>query len=94
MESKDTKQSQIMQTHIATCKISGLTVAAYCSQNQLKAHQYYYWQKKLQPPQQEGNFIKIVPVVTAAPVSIVFASGHQVNFTTLPPADYLKQLTQ
>ena len=92
MESKDTGQSQIMQAHIAACKLSGVTVAAYCSEHHLRVHQYYYWQKKLQPPQQQSNFIRIAPVLSSVPVSIFFANGHQINFTALPPVDYIKQL--
>lgn len=94
MESKDISQSQIMQTHIAACRLSGLTVSVYCSQHAIKVHQYYYWQKKIQPPPQGGNFIKMAPVLPPVPVSIVFANGHQINFTTLPPVDYVKQLIQ
>ena len=91
MEYKDTSQPQIMQGHIAACKLSGLTVAAYCGQHQIKINQYYYWQKKLQSSPQ-GNFIKIAQLSASVPVSIVFANGNQVNFTTLPPVDYVKQL--
>jgi hypothetical protein len=91
MEYKDTSHPQIMQEHIVACKLSGLTVAAYCGQHQLKVNQYYYWQKKLQPPSQ-GNFIKLAPALASLPVSIVFANGNQVNFAVLPPADYVKQL--
>jgi hypothetical protein len=93
MRSKDTSQPQIMQAHIAACKLSGLTVVAYCSQHQIKVHQYYYWQKKLQP-QQDSNFIKITPVLASVPVSVILANGMQINFTTLPPVDYVKQLIQ
>jgi len=94
MESKETSQSQIMPTHITACKLSGLTVGAYCSDHQIKVHQYYYWQKKLQPPQQQSNFIKITPVLPSMPVSIFFANGNQISFATLPPVDYVKQLTR
>lgn len=94
MESKDTSQPQIMETHIAACKISGLKVAAYCSQHQIKVHQYYYWQKKLQLPKQDSNFIKMAPVLSSVGMSIDFANGTQISFTTLPPVDYVKQLTR
>ncbi len=90
METKETSMSQIMQTHIAACKLSGLTVADYCSNHQLKVHQYYYWQKKLQP--QQRNFIKMSPVISSVPVSILFVNGVQINFATLPPVDYIKNL--
>ncbi len=94
MESKDTNQQQIMQAHIAALKLSGQTVADYCDHHKIKAHQYYYWQKKLQPPSPGSNFIKITTLQSAAPVSVVFANGRQINFTTLPPVDYLKQIMQ
>ena len=87
-------QSRIMQSHIDACKASGKTVVEYCSQHQIKVHQYYYWQKKLQPPQPESNFIKIAPVLPSAGAIIVFANGNQINFATLPPVDYVKQLTR
>ena len=83
-----------MQRHIVACKLSGLTVATYCSDHQLKVHQYYYWQKKLQPSQPQGNFIKIAPVVPSVPVSIFLSNGNQISFATLPPVDYVKQLTR
>ena len=89
-ETKETRFSQTMQTHIAACKLSGQTVAAYCHQHQLKVHQYYYWQKKLQP--QQSNFIKMPPILSSVPVSIFFVNGVQINFATLPPVDYIKSL--
>lgn len=83
-----------MQSHVAVCNAGGQTVAAYCNQHQLKVHQYYYWQKKLQPQTRGINFIKISSALPSAPVTLVFANGHQLNFPSLPPVDYLKQLTQ
>jgi hypothetical protein len=94
MEFKDTNQSQIMQKHIAACKTSGLKITDYCSQHEIKVHQYYYWQKKLQLAEQDGNFIKMAPVLLSAGMSIVLANGTQISFTTLPPVDYVKQLTR
>ena len=80
-----------MQQHIATCKASGQTVAEYCASHQIKAHQYYYWQKKLQQ-RQSGKFINIAPMFSNAPVSITFTNGNQICFTALPPVEYVKQL--
>lgn len=90
METKELNMSQIMETHITACKLSGQTVSDYCSNHQLKVHQYYYWQKKLQP--QTSNFIKLSPIIPSVPVSIFFVNGTQINFATLPPADYIKSL--
>lgn len=90
METKETSLSQIMETHIAACKLSGQTVADYCSNHALKIHQYYYWQKKLQP--QKSNFIKMPALVSTLPMSIFFTNGVQINFALLPPVDYVKNL--
>ena len=94
MENEKTSQAVLMQQHIDACKASGLTVAAYCSGHSIKAHQYYYWQNKLQLPKQDGNFIKMAPVLSSVGMSIDLANGTQISFTTLPPVDYVKQLTR
>jgi len=64
MENEKKSQAILMQQHIDACKASGQTVAAYCSGHSIKAHQYYYWQSKLQPAA-PGKFISIaVPLST------------------------------
>ena len=81
-----------MQTHIAACKASGKTVEDYCMEHELKASNYYYWRKKLQPPPQPGKFIPITPLLSTAPVRITFTNGIYVSFEIMPPVDYVKQL--
>jgi hypothetical protein len=92
MESVKLNQSVLMEQHIAACKASGKSVESYCKEQQLKPHNYYYWRKKLEPPQQEGKFISIAPLLSNAQVSIVFTNGNRICFETMPPADYVKQL--
>jgi len=87
MEHNNITQAQVMQAHIASCKSSGITVAAYCLRHQIKPSNYYYWQNKLQP-QPAGKFIPITP----APVSIIFTSGTRICFENMPPVDYVKNL--
>jgi transposase-like protein len=91
MENEKISQAILMQQHIAACKASGQTVAAYCSGHSIKAHQYYYWQNKLQPAT-PGKFISIAPPLSTAPVSIDFINGTRIRFETLPPVEYIKQL--
>lgn len=81
-----------MQQHIAACTASGKSIEAYCNEQQLKPHIYYYWRKKLAPPPPAGKFISITPLVSAAPVSIVFTNGTRICFEMMPPTDYVKQL--
>lgn len=91
MENEKISQALLMQQHIDACKACGQTVAAYCSSHSIKAHQYYYWQNKLQPSA-PGKFISIVPPLSVAPVSIDFINGTCIRFETLPPAEYIKHL--
>ena len=92
MESKDTSQQQIMQAHVAALKLSGQTVAEYCVQHKIKAHQYYYWQKRVQLEQAPGKFLSITPLVTNAPILLTLVNGNRISFETLPPLAYLQQL--
>lgn len=91
MENEKISQAPLMQRHIAACKASGQTVVAYCSGHSIKPHQYYYWQKKLQPAV-PGKFISMAPSLSTAPVCIEWTNGHRICFETLPPVDYIKQL--
>lgn len=91
MENEKISQAPLMQQHIAACKASGQTVAAYCSGHSIKPHQYYYWQKKLQPAV-PGKFISIAASLSTALVSIELTNGNRIRFETLPPVEYIKQL--
>ena len=91
MEQDKTIRSELMRTHIAACKLSKMKVEAYCIEHQLKPSNYYYWQKKLEP-KQPGIFISIMPVLTIAPVSIIFTNGKRISFEVMPPVEYIQQL--
>jgi hypothetical protein len=91
MDHKNIAHAQIMQSHIAACKASGITVKDYCLRHDIKHSNYYYWQKKLHPLP-SGKFISITPQSLQAPVTIVFTNGNRINFESMPPAEYLKQL--
>jgi len=92
MEDKSLDQFSVMQAHIVACKASGKPVVEYCQQHQIKVHQYYYWQKKIQMLQEPGRFIRIAQPLSVGPVSIVFTNGNRLCFETMPPVDYVKQL--
>jgi len=91
MEHNNITQAQAMQAHIASCKLSGITVKAYCVRHQLKPSNYYYWQNKLQPSV-PGKFINIIPQFQTAPVTIIFTNGTRICFEDMPPIDYVKNL--
>jgi len=89
---ENTSIAETMRFHIAACKASSLTAKAYCLEHQIKHSVYYYWQKKLQPQLQSGRFIKIAPVLSNAPVSIIFMNGNRISFEAMPPVEYVKHL--
>lgn len=91
MEHTNTTHGHAMQAHIAACKASDLTVAAYCQQHNIKPSNYYYWQHKLRPVP-TGKFIPIKPPPAITQVTIVFASGIRICFENMPPVDYVKNL--
>jgi hypothetical protein len=87
-------QRQIMQAHIEDCKASGQKVEQYCQMHNIKSANYYYWHRRLQE-NPESNFTKIkLPAIQkgTSTSSILFTSGHQLFFDTLPPVEYVKQL--
>ena len=88
----NTNIAEEMRSHFEACKASGITAKAYCLRHQIKHSVYYYWQKKLQPPSHPGKFIRIAPVVSTAPVSIIFTNGNRISFEAMPPVEYVKQL--
>lgn len=91
MNQVKSNRSDFMGKHIAACKASKLQVSSYCRANALKTSNYYYWQKKLSV-QKPSKFISITPVLTNAPVSILFTNGKRIIFDTMPPLDYIEQL--
>jgi hypothetical protein len=89
---EDTNIAETMRSHFKACKASGLTIKAYCLTHQIKHSVYYYWQKKLQPQLQPGKFVQIAPVVSNAPMSVIFTNGNRISFEAMPPVEYVKQL--
>jgi uncharacterized protein YPO0396 len=83
-----------MRKHIAACKESGLQVKQYCKEQKLKRSAYYYWCKKLQTDllTDTGSFIELQPITTTSCVEIIFSNGVKINFESLVPIHYLKQL--
>ena len=92
MRTDQTTQRQIMQSHIQACKASGLKVEQYCKIHNIKSANYYYWHRRLQE-NAESNFTKVsIAPTQKCNSSILFTSGHQLFFDTLPPMEYVKQL--
>jgi hypothetical protein len=94
MQDKKISMAEKMRQHIAACEVSGKYVEQYCKEQPLKPSTYYYWRKKLADDSKTdtGSFIQLQPVPQSSCVEIVFINGIKINFGSLVPAAYLKQL--
>lgn len=68
-----TKEEQ-WKAHIKTCTASGMSIKAWCKQNNLSPHQYHYWKSKFNEIQAktkpQDELPQWAPLITDAPVVI------------------------
>ena len=53
------ERRRFWENHIEHWRISGLSQAAYCRRNQIKAHRFYYWRRRLSASQDEISFLPV-----------------------------------
>ena len=91
---------QAMFTLIENWQQSGLSQKAFCDQQQLAAHQFYYWykcyriQNDVPDVQAVNGFIEIhspEPSAQAA-IEILFSCGHRIFFNQPVAASFIKAL--
>ena len=84
---------------IKECRSSGLTVRAWCKENNISHHAYYYWQKRLfelatQP--QESRFAEIplpaAPSPSSEAVAKISLNGIEVEVFSNTTAPQLSML--
>lgn len=54
---------------------SGLTIKAWCKENQLKVHQFYYWRKKFNAEQ--------TPSITLVPIDLTQMNNQTIQDSTM-----------
>jgi len=80
-----TARRKFWQQHFQDWQSSGLSQAAYCRQNDLKAHQLYYWKHQCVEPDTGVSFVQLplsanLPVVaTASKVSLYTCNGFRID---------------
>ena len=60
-------------------KASGLTIAAYCRENNISRNAYFYWQREIKKTAiaEAGNmFVEVEPATCALPVQVPQASAE------------------
>ncbi|MBK9934121.1 MAG: transposase [Cytophagaceae bacterium] len=70
---------------------SGLSIAQYCKDNDIKPHTVRYWKQKL-VKQKTSGFVKISPGVPSQAMEIIYPSGVRLKLSSRIPIKDLKAL--
>jgi transposase-like protein len=70
---------------------SGLSIAQYCRENDIKPHIVRYWKQKL-VKQESVGFVRIATDVPAQSMEIIYPSGVRLKLSTSIPIKDLKAL--
>jgi len=69
--SKNDKRRVFWQVHLDAWRDTGLTQAAYCRKNNLRANQFTYWKKQISQPDLPVKFVQ-VPEANLKTVDSIF----------------------
>lgn len=87
-----------MFKHVAQYRASGQSVVSYCTKHHIRPHNFYYWlnrfklEQRVESATREFVEIPIAPTFSSPHVQLRTSQGHILDFTVLPPVDYLRQL--
>ena len=88
----------IMFKHVVQYQASGQSIVSYCKKHGINPHNFYYWRKVFNSTEDKKpgmqSFIEIPFASTSSShsVQLRMPQGHSLEFATLPPVDYLRQL--
>jgi transposase-like protein len=89
-----------MLEHVEKYQASGQSIVSYCAKHDINPHNFYYWRKRFNTKRAEeagrSEFVEIpiASTLSSPPVQLRTPQGYTLNFATLPPIDYLRQLLQ
>jgi transposase-like protein len=87
-----------MFKHVAQYLASGQSVVSYCTNHHIRPHNFYYWLNRFkseqlaEPVTREFVEIPIASTLSSFPIQLRTPQGYTLDFATLPPVDYLRQL--
>jgi transposase len=73
---------------------SGATVVAFCHQEGISSHAFYYWKNKLHPHASEADQPRLLPVrlLDAVPVELVLPNGCSLRLAPGCDLDFVRCL--
>ena len=84
------------EQHLGRWQQSGLSQRAYCRQNELKAHQFYYWRRRILKPRPDVSFLPVSlpadPVRQHHGIRILMPNGCAVELEGWDQQAQLEQL--
>lgn len=90
------RKSSFWEHHIGRWQQSGLSQRAYCRQNDLKPHQFYYWRRRTLKPRPDVSFLPVtLPVDSVRQhhgVRILMPNGCAIELEGWDQQAQLKQL--
>jgi hypothetical protein len=72
----------------------GATVVAFCRQECISSHAFYYWKNKLQPHTPDADQPRLLPVrlTAAAPVEVALPNGCVLRLAPDCDLDFVRRL--
>lgn len=98
---KTEKSSKFWNKVIEGYESSGLSKAEYCKNQKLPANKFYYWCIKLRPDlkssplgnqSSKSEFIPFKATKVESPFTIIFNSGPELKFNSLPDPVWIANL--
>lgn len=78
---------------VAQWRGSGQTQRAFCTANNLSAAKLGYWIRRFKEYEQPADFVSMLPPLAGhAVLTISYANGTQLNFSSMPDLKFLRQL--
>ena len=77
------EKRKFWEDHIQTWQQSGLAQIAYCRENNLKNHQWWYWRKRISHPTETD--VSFVPLrfssskISRSGISVVTPNGYRIE---------------
>ncbi|KHT61911.1 hypothetical protein RJ45_20490 [Photobacterium gaetbulicola] len=85
---------QLWQERLKQQKNSGMTIAAWCEQNQITQSQFYYWQKKLTVSSHEPDSVIVPLSMPSFPMALVIETpcGYRISVNDASAMALMPQL--
>ena len=96
---KSTKLTEQKQLMLDQWSSSGQSIVAFCKEQNIAYHSFFYWQKKLSKTESssKGKFLKLPSSsksLQSPGAEVIYPNGTRIVFHSLPEVFLLKQLAE